>query len=539
MPIARFSRSDDPTTVFEAADPVFLLGRSDDCQIAINDPHVSRIQARFRYENGRFHLENLGRNPIRVNQSESSDQVLQPGDVLQIGNTRLVFDIIHPDAEPAAAESTPESAKDRTVAAFSAPEAVSGPRLVLIREGHPGRFFPLGAEQVLIGRSREARIRLEDPSVSRRHGMIEKQQARFVLHNLSDINPVAVNQEKIDGPRPLYNGDQIRIGDLTLLFVSDRPEDDKKPPAGRSAGRPPKMEMHRIVVTAAIALVIGMVLMVWYATRPPGVEKTLADMHAALESGRIEPVRQGLEQLLKTGLEGQNYQNARQLLARAALMTAEDLERQGRLEEAAADLEDHLRTYGEGETTRRLWDHLDSLHLKMGLQQEKAGADPQALQSYASVSQNGPHARQAADGIRRIWLGLQQQQHRRQNLEELLEQANTYFQAKQFLTPVDQNAYACYQSVLAIEPDHPVALERIEQMKAFYSEHAERFYRQGQWQKALTYYERYRVIDPDNAAVADRIEAIRSRIAAKPRSSEMVQYLFQSKGGETLVTAPF
>jgi hypothetical protein len=56
-----------------------------------------------------------------------------------------------------------------------------------------------------------------------------------------------------------------------------------------------------------------------------------------------------------------------------------------------------------------------------------------------------------------------------QTLAQLLKEAENHFRAKRYLTPVNQNAYSVYQAVLALEPQHRLALQRIEQIKLFYS----------------------------------------------------------------------
>jgi len=57
----------DPNIVFETGQREFALGRSKECEIVVNDPHISRVQARIRFESNRFYIENLGQNPLQIN----------------------------------------------------------------------------------------------------------------------------------------------------------------------------------------------------------------------------------------------------------------------------------------------------------------------------------------------------------------------------------------------------------------------------------------------------------------------------------------
>jgi transcriptional regulator with GAF, ATPase, and Fis domain len=61
--------------------------------IVLEDPLVSRQQAVIVARKSEFVLQDIGgRNPIRVNQREIVSHVLSPGDVIDIGDTTLVFD---------------------------------------------------------------------------------------------------------------------------------------------------------------------------------------------------------------------------------------------------------------------------------------------------------------------------------------------------------------------------------------------------------------------------------------------------------------
>ncbi|HMN43939.1 MAG TPA: FHA domain-containing protein, partial [Povalibacter sp.] len=48
------------------------IGRSKESDWVINDQYISRIHARVRCVNGAFYLEGLGRNPLAINDPEST-----------------------------------------------------------------------------------------------------------------------------------------------------------------------------------------------------------------------------------------------------------------------------------------------------------------------------------------------------------------------------------------------------------------------------------------------------------------------------------
>ncbi|MEM6958223.1 MAG: FHA domain-containing protein, partial [Myxococcota bacterium] len=83
--------------------------------------------------------------------------------------------------------------------------------------------FDLRGPEVLIGRSPDCHITIEDPLVSRRHARIRIEDgAPPELRDLGSRNGVRLNGTKIDGPKSLSNGDRLRIGTQELVFFVPR-----------------------------------------------------------------------------------------------------------------------------------------------------------------------------------------------------------------------------------------------------------------------------------------------------------------------------
>jgi hypothetical protein len=73
--------------------PVVTLGRSKDCDIAIDDPSVSRRHAEVRRETGGFAVVDLGStNGTRVNGAKVARAELEDGDRVTLGQTELRFE---------------------------------------------------------------------------------------------------------------------------------------------------------------------------------------------------------------------------------------------------------------------------------------------------------------------------------------------------------------------------------------------------------------------------------------------------------------
>lgn len=90
-------------------------------------------------------------------------------------------------------------------------------------------------------------------------------------------------------------------------------------------------------------------------------------------------------------------------------------------------------------------------------------------------------------------------------LQELLEQADRYFQHQQFTTPPEANAYDIYQDILQKDPENVHALNKIDQMADIYKIWADRAYEKGEYQKANIFYQRYLFIRPEAHEVVERL----------------------------------
>ena len=72
---------------------------------------------------------------------------------------------------------------------------------------------------MVIGRSPECHITIEDPLVSRKHATIlVEENAPPRITDLGSRNGVRINGEKIDGVQELTHGDRVRLGTQELVF---------------------------------------------------------------------------------------------------------------------------------------------------------------------------------------------------------------------------------------------------------------------------------------------------------------------------------
>ena len=125
--------------------------------------------------------------------------------------------------EPQAAP--PGSTRVYQGAAPVATEAVSpgdAERLGLAHEARAAlrlgsRRHDLADDKLVIGRSRECDITLDDPNVSRRHAEIRRENGAFWIVDLKSTNGIEVNGERVERAR-LNHSDTILIGKTELTF---------------------------------------------------------------------------------------------------------------------------------------------------------------------------------------------------------------------------------------------------------------------------------------------------------------------------------
>lgn len=80
-----------------------------------------------------------------------------------------------------------------------------------------GRMIPL-AGRMRLGRASDNEIVLDDALASRQHAEIEVTEADVVVRDLGSGNGTFINEVAIREPRPLQDGDRIRVGGTTLTF---------------------------------------------------------------------------------------------------------------------------------------------------------------------------------------------------------------------------------------------------------------------------------------------------------------------------------
>jgi pSer/pThr/pTyr-binding forkhead associated (FHA) protein len=131
-----------------------------------------------------------------------------------------------PDAGPAAPPPFAPPAPADAAADPGIP-AAGGTRIIerapqhlamLVDKSKPDRKFDLKGT-VNVGRAHDNNLVLDDPTVSRHHAWIKSEGEDFLVFDIGSGNGTFVNDEQVEAPRKLENGDEVRFGEAKFVFT--------------------------------------------------------------------------------------------------------------------------------------------------------------------------------------------------------------------------------------------------------------------------------------------------------------------------------
>ena len=90
-----------------------------------------------------------------------------------------------------------------------------------------GEFLPLGRRISVIGRAENLPLQLLDDVVSRKHLRIrfDETSGRYDAEDMDSSHGVFINHNRISQATSLADGDEILLGQTTLLFTTEDFED--------------------------------------------------------------------------------------------------------------------------------------------------------------------------------------------------------------------------------------------------------------------------------------------------------------------------
>ncbi|MHC4571670.1 MAG: FHA domain-containing protein [Planctomycetota bacterium] len=94
---------------------------------------------------------------------------------------------------------------------------------IIIMSGAKNDYCRLGQGSAVIGRDEALPLQILDEYVSRKHLQIcfDTKRGRYYVLDMQSKHGVFINDRKINEKTFLMDGDQIRIGDTTILFTNE------------------------------------------------------------------------------------------------------------------------------------------------------------------------------------------------------------------------------------------------------------------------------------------------------------------------------
>jgi hypothetical protein len=145
---------------------------------------------------GEFGIATRMVQPRRAKRAEGEpEEQVEPGATM----------IYKPKAMPEAAEAPADPDLEREVATLS----------------WDGRTLRVDKRRVVLGRSRECDIQVEDPNVSRRHAELRQEGSAYWIVDLDSTNGIEVNGRRVQRAK-LEPGDSFTVGETDIAFSLER-----------------------------------------------------------------------------------------------------------------------------------------------------------------------------------------------------------------------------------------------------------------------------------------------------------------------------
>ena len=96
----------------------------------------------------------------------------------------------------------------------------SGAFLLVVAGENAGKLFPLNKPELVIGRSPNAEIRINEKAVSHNHARLQIDNGACTLRDLDSTNGTFVNNELIADSVRLRGGDAVGIGSTTFTYLA-------------------------------------------------------------------------------------------------------------------------------------------------------------------------------------------------------------------------------------------------------------------------------------------------------------------------------
>lgn len=219
-PLREFNYDFQQATISFGRDP------GNDIQVPLTT--VSRDHARIFFEKGDYFLEDLnsthGTNHNGRKLAQHEKKLLRDGDKISIMSFSVEFRMTNAyflERQPG--EKTEHMARrmvQEIISSVAGTEVEPTTIRIMngVNEGH--RYdFKESQTEVVLGRSPECDVIIDDHNTSRRHCLIKRTWNGFTAQDLGSKNGVIRNGAAIEGAVYIKDGDELQIGGVKVLFI--------------------------------------------------------------------------------------------------------------------------------------------------------------------------------------------------------------------------------------------------------------------------------------------------------------------------------
>lgn len=185
-----------------------VIGRGDDCAIQLDGDTVSRYHCKIKRIGNAFLVEDTSRNGTYVNSERIAVAQLRDQDQLRVGQNILLVHLSssHGTSALASKSTTPELL----------PYMLELKPHIVIKGLEAGVTQPFGEDRITIGRRGDNHLVLDYDNISRQHLCIERRDEQYIASDMGSSNGTYLNDQRLQAPATLNDGDCLRIGDFTL-----------------------------------------------------------------------------------------------------------------------------------------------------------------------------------------------------------------------------------------------------------------------------------------------------------------------------------
>ena len=427
--------------------------------------------------------------------------------------------------------------------------------LDVIHGPNAGQFYPIIEGRIVLGRSHEADIQISSPAVSRKQLECVAGPDGMFITNLSTVTPVYVGGRLVHDAQ-IFDGDEVTFADVTMGFRSNRPQDywpkelDEEncdtfaPDVSRqnivvaareqleqqaAQSQPIGIHNHKHSNPAKKLVLFALAILVMAAfyqkmLKPWQVNSTLQELAFVAKSGEYTKTAATLNELLATNLSSPNRQLAKQLLQKTTLMQARKLVYAKNLTQAAGMLSDYLKRSEVIRDSEAILSLQDSINFQLGEQLAAQNKLQKATEFFVAIRPESVLYNRAQDNIQNMVVKPPEVLADSGNGVEiagLMQKAEALFRAQRFLRPSHNSAYGLYKKILQSDPGNTIALARIEAMKSFYHQAGDKYAKFNDFQKSLTYYRRYLLLEPDNEVIQNKAKSVSQKLAQSRGSTAL------------------